>query len=66
MADEKKGWKPGDGAKAVWGAVKDNPGHAVVGAVVGQIVIPIPGLGAAIGAGIGGWIGKKNNPGGKE
>jgi len=68
MAEEakKEGWKPGDGVKAVGKAIKDNPGHAVVGAVVGQILIPIPGVGLAIGAAVGGWIGKKNNAGGKE
>jgi len=63
MAEEKKdGWKPGDGVKAVAGAVKENPGHAVVGAIVGQVLIPIPVVGALIGAGVGGWIGKKNGP----
>lgn len=63
MTDEKKeGWKPGDGVKAVWGAAKDNPGHAVAGAIIGQILIPIPGVGLAIGGGIGAWIGKKNSP----
>lgn len=57
---EEKSWKPGDGVKAVGTAIKDNPGHAVVGAVIGQVLIPIPLVGAAIGAAVGGWIGKRN------
>lgn len=63
MTDTKpQGWKPGDGAKAVGSAVKNNPGHAVGGAIIGQILIPIPVVGALIGGGIGAWIGKKNDP----
>jgi phage tail tape-measure protein len=65
MADDVKkdeSWKPGDGAKAVGQAIKDNPGHAVVGAILGQVLIPIPIVGAGIGAGVAAWIGKKNDP----
>ena len=62
MAEEKKGWKPGDGVKAAWEACKDNPGHSVIGGLIGQIVIPIPGVGFGIGAVLGGWVGKKNGP----
>ena len=59
---EEGDWKPGDGAKAVGKAIKDNPGHAVIGAVIGQILIPIPVVGAGIGAGVSAWIAKKNDP----
>lgn len=60
--EEKKGWKPGDGVKASWGAMKDNPGHAVGGAIIGQILIPIPVVGAVAGAAITSWWAKKNDP----
>jgi hypothetical protein len=62
--EEKKpeGWKPGDGAKAVGKAMRDNPGHAVGGAIVGQILIPIPVVGAVIGASVTSWWAKKNDP----
>jgi hypothetical protein len=43
-------------------AVVNNPGHSIVGAVIGQIVIPVPLLGAAIGAAAGGWFAEKNLP----
>lgn len=63
MAEEKKeGWKPGDGVKAGTQAIKDNPGHAVAGAVLGTVLIPIPVVGTVAGAYIGAWIGKKNDP----
>lgn len=64
MTDEakKEGWKPGDGAKAVGSAMRDNPGHALGGAVVGQILIPIPVVGAVIGAAAFSWYAKKNDP----
>jgi phage tail tape-measure protein len=67
MTDEAKeptpeGWRPGDGAKASWEAAKNNPGHAVVGGVIGQILIPIPVVGFVVGGAIGSWIAKKNDP----
>ena len=52
--------KAKDGTVSVLSAMKDNPGHAVAGAVIGQLLIPIPIVGFAIGGVIGGWIGKKN------
>jgi uncharacterized membrane protein len=57
--EEKKpeGWKPGDGVKAVGGAVVDNPEGAVVGGLVGTIFLP--GIGTAIGVGVGAWWQKK-------
>jgi hypothetical protein len=63
-APEKKddSWRPGDGAKAVGKAIKDNPGHAVGGAILGQILIPIPVVGAVIGAAGLAWWSKKNDP----
>lgn len=48
-------------AKSATNAVVENPGHAVVGAVLGTVFIPIPVVGTAVGAYLGGWIGKKNN-----
>jgi hypothetical protein len=36
----------------------NHPAHAAVGAVIGQILIPIPILGAYVGAEIGGHIGR--------
>lgn len=64
MTEEAKpeGWKPGDGAKAIGTAIKDNPGHAIGGAIVGQILIPIPIVGAGIGASLAAWYAKKNDP----
>lgn len=60
--EKDKGWRPGDGAKAVGTAMKDNPGHAVGGAIIGQILIPIPIVGAVIGAVGLSWWAKKNDP----
>ena len=60
--EKEEGWKPGDGAKAVGQAIKDNPGHAIGGAIIGQILIPIPVVGAGIGAGLAAWWSKKNDP----
>ena len=56
---EKKedGWYPGKGVEAVGGAVRDNPGGAVGGAIVGTILFP--GVGTVIGAGVGAWWSKK-------
>lgn len=59
---EEKGWRPGDGAKAVGRAMRDNPGHAIGGAIVGQILIPIPVVGAVAGAALTSWWAKKNDP----
>ena len=63
MADENKGVadKAYDGVKEGTKAVVDNPGHSVVGALLGTVLIPIPVVGTVAGAYIGGWIGKKNN-----
>jgi len=41
--------------------VIDHPAHATVGAVIGTFLIPIPIVGTLIGAGIGGWWGKKKS-----
>ena len=48
-----------DGTKSIGTAIKENPGSATIGAVVGLVVAGPPG--AVLGAGAGGWIGKKNN-----
>ena len=45
-----------------WGPltnIVNNPGHAVVGALIGQLVFPLPIVGAALGAVIGAHIGAK-------
>ena len=45
-----------------WGPltnIVNYPGHAVVGAVIGQLVFPLPVVGAALGAVIGAHIGAK-------
>lgn len=42
-------------------AVLDHPGHAVVGAILGQVFIPIPIVGGLVGAAVGGWIGKQRS-----
>jgi hypothetical protein len=66
---DKDAWAPGkylgaaarktwEGTKAVGRAVRDNPGHAVVGAVVGGIVAGPVGM--VVGAGGTAWIGEKN------
>lgn len=47
-------------SKEAVNAVIDNPGHAVLGAVIGTFLIPIPVLGTAVGAVVGGWVGEKN------
>lgn len=63
MTEPKKGVanRAYDGVKTGTKAVVDNPGHSVVGALLGTVLIPIPVVGTVAGAYIGGWIGKKNN-----
>jgi uncharacterized protein YqgC (DUF456 family) len=51
------GWYPGKGVEAVGGAVVDNPGGAVAGAIVGTFIFP--GVGTVIGGGVGAWWAKK-------
>ena len=41
-----------------WDTIKENPGHSVTGAVIGTFLLPIPIVGTAVGAAIGGWFGK--------
>jgi phage tail tape-measure protein len=62
MAEEEKNiaQKTGDVAKSATQAVVDNPGHSIVGALVGTVLIPIPVVGTVAGAYIGGWFGEKN------
>jgi hypothetical protein len=55
---EDEGWYFGKGVVSVAKAVRDNPGAATIGAVVGIVGGP-PGM--VVGAGIGGWIGKKSH-----
>jgi uncharacterized protein YqgC (DUF456 family) len=55
--EKEDGWYPGKGVEAVGGAVRDNPGGAVGGAIIGTFIVP--GLGTVIGAGVGAWWSKK-------
>ena len=55
--EKKDGWYPGKGVEAVGGAIADNPGGAVGGALVGTLIFP--GVGTVVGMGVGAWWSKK-------
>ena len=69
--DAKMPEKPGIVKKAVdgtknaaesnWDMVKEHPGGAVTGAVVGTVLIPIPVVGTVVGGWLGAYISKKNS-----